>query len=294
MRKVHCADCGKSYDYDVDDFCPRCGSFNPPPDSGATRLEQELLSRFQYPNAGGQPGKKARTVNYHPTYGSGPDLKKGRAHTASIKSCAACGPEKKKKSGVKGLVSLLVVLAILFVGVPLAGIVVKEVMDIVTDLAYSYDNPEGGSMAVEPAWEAEEKVYPEGWYESYDTITLSNGQEVSVGDGWEPWLPEEVMEQHPGTRCVAVALWVLGEPGDSYIPVALMAEDGTSYLPEELPAWVVEECGLDCVSLADGTANEEIFGYIFYFLPEDVTRQDLTAVLMDEENVYVDIDVEVE
>ena len=287
MRKVHCADCGKSYDYDVDDFCPRCGSFNPPPDSGATRLEQEMLSRFQRPGASGQPGKKARTVNYHPTYGSGPDLKKGRVHTASIKSCDACGPEKKKKSGVKTLVILLVILGILFVGVPLVQVVVEEVMDAVTDLAYSYDNPEGVFIDEEP-------VLPEGWYESYDTITLSNGQEVSVGDGWEPWLPEEVMEQHPGARCVAVALWVLGEPGDSYIPVTLMAEDGTSYLPEELPAWVVEECGLDCVSLADGTANEELFGYIFYFLPEDVTKQDLTAVLMDEENVYVDIDVEVE
>lgn len=288
MRKVHCADCGKSYDYDVDDFCPRCGSFNPPPDSGATRLEQELLSRFRRPDAGGQPGKKARTVNYHPTYGSGPDLKKGRVHTASIKNCAACGPEKKKKSGVKTLVILLVILGILFVGAPLVGVLVEEVMDAVTDLAYSFESRE------EPAWEAEEQVYPEGWYESYENITLSNGQQVSVGDGWEPWLPEELTDQYPGTRCVAVALWVLGEPGDSYIPVALMAEDGNFYLPEELPAAVEEECGLDCVSLADGTANEEIFGYSFYFLPEDVVEQDLTAVLMDEEDVYVAISVEVE
>ena len=37
MRNIRCADCGKKYDYDVDDFCPRCGSFNPPPDSGASR-----------------------------------------------------------------------------------------------------------------------------------------------------------------------------------------------------------------------------------------------------------------
>ena len=73
-----------------------------------------------------------------------------------------------------------------------------------------------------------------------------------------------------------------------------MAEDGNFYLPEELPAAVEEECGLDCVSLADGTANEEIFGYSFYFLPEDVVEQDLTAVLMDEEDVYVAISVEVE
>ena len=113
MRKVHCADCGKTYDYDVDDFCPRCGSFNPPPDSGATRLEQELLSRFQRPGTSGQRQNKTASYSYHPTYGSGPDLKRGRTHTASVKSCDACGPEKKKKkSGIKVRVILLVILGI--------------------------------------------------------------------------------------------------------------------------------------------------------------------------------------
>ena len=30
MRRVRCYDCGKRYDFDLDDFCPRCGAFNPP------------------------------------------------------------------------------------------------------------------------------------------------------------------------------------------------------------------------------------------------------------------------
>lgn len=30
MRKVRCYDCGKTYDFDVDDFCPKCGAFNQP------------------------------------------------------------------------------------------------------------------------------------------------------------------------------------------------------------------------------------------------------------------------
>lgn len=30
MRKVRCADCGKTYDYDEDAFCPKCGAFNQP------------------------------------------------------------------------------------------------------------------------------------------------------------------------------------------------------------------------------------------------------------------------
>ena len=30
MRRVRCYECGKRYDFDADDFCPRCGAFNPP------------------------------------------------------------------------------------------------------------------------------------------------------------------------------------------------------------------------------------------------------------------------
>ena len=30
MQKVRCVDCGKTYDYDEDAFCPKCGGFNQP------------------------------------------------------------------------------------------------------------------------------------------------------------------------------------------------------------------------------------------------------------------------
>ena len=30
MRWVRCYECGKRYDFDVDDFCPKCGAFNQP------------------------------------------------------------------------------------------------------------------------------------------------------------------------------------------------------------------------------------------------------------------------
>lgn len=30
MRNVRCHECGKRYNYDVDDFCPRCGAFTQP------------------------------------------------------------------------------------------------------------------------------------------------------------------------------------------------------------------------------------------------------------------------
>ena len=34
MRLV-CSECKKVYDYDMDDFCPRCGAYNQPPKAGA-------------------------------------------------------------------------------------------------------------------------------------------------------------------------------------------------------------------------------------------------------------------
>ena len=30
MQRVRCYDCGRSYDYDEDGFCPNCGAFNQP------------------------------------------------------------------------------------------------------------------------------------------------------------------------------------------------------------------------------------------------------------------------
>ena len=33
MRKVQCGECGRRYDFDIDDFCPKCGAFNQPAQS---------------------------------------------------------------------------------------------------------------------------------------------------------------------------------------------------------------------------------------------------------------------
>ena len=35
MIRVVCEDCGKSYNYEVDDFCPKCGAYNQPPKAGS-------------------------------------------------------------------------------------------------------------------------------------------------------------------------------------------------------------------------------------------------------------------
>ena len=46
MRRVKCEDCGRVYDFDTDDFCPRCGAFTFPKgdrigtDSSVVRVEE--------------------------------------------------------------------------------------------------------------------------------------------------------------------------------------------------------------------------------------------------------------
>ena len=110
MRKVTCADCGKRYDYDKDDFCPKCGSFNQPPDSGATRLEQELLSRFPSGQARQSAGRNI----------SGPAAKSRSApaaHTPPRRGGSGpLTPSPRKKSGggaVAGIVALLFCLLVI-------------------------------------------------------------------------------------------------------------------------------------------------------------------------------------
>ena len=48
MRKVICQECRKAYDYDVDDFCPRCGAFNIPAKSQRTMIRVDGLSEANH------------------------------------------------------------------------------------------------------------------------------------------------------------------------------------------------------------------------------------------------------
>lgn len=45
MRRVRCYECGKSYDYDEEDFCPKCGAFNQPPRSTAIGADGSVIRR---------------------------------------------------------------------------------------------------------------------------------------------------------------------------------------------------------------------------------------------------------
>ena len=117
MRKITCADCGKHYDFDKDDFCPRCGSFNQPPNSGATRLEQELLSRFSSGQARQTGG---RSVSAPVSKGRPAAAPYAAPHAAPQRGAASpLTPKPKKKSAGGVVVSIVALLFCLLVILPL-------------------------------------------------------------------------------------------------------------------------------------------------------------------------------
>ena len=43
VRKVRCHECGKVYNFDAEDFCPRCGAFTQPPKSTAIDADGSVI-----------------------------------------------------------------------------------------------------------------------------------------------------------------------------------------------------------------------------------------------------------
>ena len=275
MRKVTCQDCGKHYDYDVDDFCPKCGSFNPPPDGGATRLEQELLSRFQHgpakrsaPSARRReepaaPARKSRSV---PLSGT-PDLR----------------PARRKKGGPKALAVALVLVLVLAVVPPVVSFVVETAEDFVD--SFSYTQP-AYEPDYEPAPEPDALSTPvqgEVYHEVYEDFSFC-GFTAAVGDPWICWLPDEVMQAHPGQLCLVAALWVEGgyprEDLDFYYPY-LALDNGETYFAEDDPELVAAaaEYDIEVVTPYDAQWTDSLDGYMLFFVPEEAAGQSARLVL---------------
>lgn len=49
MRKVQCGECGRIYDFDQDEFCPKCGAFNQPPRSTRINAQGEVIEGIPSP-----------------------------------------------------------------------------------------------------------------------------------------------------------------------------------------------------------------------------------------------------
>lgn len=216
MRKVTCASCGRPYDYDSDDFCPKCGSYNSPPDRAGARPAQAPPARVSAaskdrPRPAAQPKTPPvgpRTVSYGGPQGGTPWEEP---------------PARRQRSPLKLLVIVLVSLFLLCIVLPF-------VLGLMLNLseAFAGRRPEPGAVAqAEPAG---------GTHALWEPFSIHGTQQVTVEDPWEVDLTYVPLARREGFRCLAVDLWVEGgERRDdlTFFPAELRLEDGTALLAED-------------------------------------------------------------
>ena len=256
MRKVTCASCGRPYDYDSDDFCPKCGSYNPPPDRAGARPAQAPPARVSAaskdrPRPAAQPKTPPvgpRTVSYGGPQGGTP---------------WAEPPARRQRSPLKLLVLVLVSLFLLCIVLPF-------VLGLMLNLseAFAGRRPEPGAVAqAEPAG---------GTHALWEPFSIHGTQQVTVEDPWEVDLTYVPLARREGFRCLAVDLWVEGgERRDdlTFFPAELRLEDGTAFLAEDDASLArqLKDAGVYLVTLSDAQWEDPLYGQMIFFVPEDAS-----------------------
>ena len=256
MRKVTCASCGRPYDYDSDDFCPKCGSYNPPPDRAGARPAQAPPARVSAaskdrPRPAAQPKTPPvgpRTVSYGGPQGGTPWEEP---------------PARRQRSPLKLLVIVLVSLFLLCIVLPC-------VLGLMLNLseAFAGRRPEPGAVAqAEPAG---------GTHALWEPFSIHGTQQVTVEDPWEVDLTYVPLARREGFRCLAVDLWVEGgERRDdlTFFPAELRLEDGTALLAEDDASLArqLKDAGVYLVTLSDAQWEDPLYGQMIFFVPEDAS-----------------------
>ena len=256
MRKVTCASCGRPYDYDSDDFCPKCGSYNPPPDRAGARPAQATPARVSAaskdrPRPAAQPKTPPvgpRTVSYGGPQGGTPWEEP---------------PARRQRSPLKLLVLVLVSLFLLCIVLPF-------VLGLMLNLseAFAGRRPEPGAVAqAEPAG---------GTHALWEPFSIHGTQQVTVEDPWEVDLTYVPLARREGFRCLAVDLWVEGgERRDdlTFFPAELRLEDGTALLAEDDASLArqLKDAGVYLVTLSDAQWEDPLYGQMIFFVPEDAS-----------------------
>ena len=256
MRKVTCASCGRPYDYDSDDFCPKCGSYNPPPDRAGARPAQAPPARVSAaskdrPRPAAQPKTPPvgpRTVSYGGPPGGTPWEEP---------------PARRQRSPLKLLVLVLVSLFLLCIVLPF-------VLGLMLNLseAFAGRRPEPGAVAqAEPAG---------GTHALWEPFSIHGTQQVTVEDPWEVDLTYVPLARREGFRCLAVDLWVEGgERRDdlTFFPAELRLEDGTALLAEDDASLArqLKDAGVYLVTLSDAQWEDPLYGQMIFFVPEDAS-----------------------
>lgn len=259
MRRVRCKDCRYVYDYDRDDFCPRCGSYNPPEDTGSTRLEQELLSRFgdgrrNQARAKGQ--QEARGAENRPPI---------RLHMAYDPGGTA---ERSQRAGrlAAGLVALVVVAVVVIAGL------LSALSPYLTAGSAPEERPAGGTAAV-----AERRVAQGERFAYYD-------MECTVDGMWRLDVPEG-----GGTASyLLVDLWVEG--GGEYLPERQFADPVLRLDGAELTAAAdrstssrLRDWGVYVIQPRDTMWEDPLYGQLVFPLTAGGAQEADTAELVLEE-----------
>lgn len=126
MQKVKCYECGKSYDYQEDAFCPNCGAFTPPPRHAYIAADGSVV-RVDGLNEAGHEGSFAHQ-EFHEEEKS--RRKSGLSHgvqripdlitTRQTKEATQSGQEKNGQLP-KGIVGVLAWIAFAIVALNLFG-----------------------------------------------------------------------------------------------------------------------------------------------------------------------------
>ena len=256
MRKVTCASCGRPYDYDSDDFCPKCGSYNPPPDRAGARPAQAPPARVSAaskdrPRPAAQPKTPPvgpRTVSYGGPQGGTPWEEP---------------PARRQRSPLKLLVLVLVSLFLLCIVLPFVFGLMLNLSE-----AFAGRRPEPGAVAqAEPAG---------GTHALWEPFSIHGTQQVTVEDPWEVDLTYVPLARREGFRCLAVDLWVEGgERRDdlTFFPAELRLEDGTALLAEDDASLArqLKDAVVHRVTLSDAQWEDPLYGQMIFFVPEDAS-----------------------
>lgn len=274
MRKVTCKDCGRQYDYDKDDFCPKCGSYNPPGSGNSTRVEQELLSRFDGGRKSQARGKEqaaarqvqartpaarqapaqGRTVpqgQYKP-HGVGAATEAGRKHGSSIRGCAACEEPVPRGHGKA------VVLLLLLAAVAAAALVAAW---------------NAGVFQPKPEIPSEPLLLSHAVGEAFSM----NDTQVTVDDVWQVDLSGSKFGRE-GYACVVLDMWIEGGTRRDDLAFAtpmLELADGTRIPCDDARELTraLKDYGVYDVTLSDCQWEDPLDGQFVFFVPLDAGGQ---------------------
>lgn len=253
MRRVTCGDCGKRYDFDRDDFCPRCGSFNPPAASGSTQMERALLSRFET----AQPSQ-APQQHLSPSHSSRRPV---RLPQLRRETPPKPGPVRTQ-TGL-GRLALVIVLLLLLTAA------VQPAVGLLSWLA--------GRLL--PASSSNLSLHQIGESFALNDVTVSIDSAV-----WVP-LSEKSSLYREDTQCLALSVWITGGTfrEDLWIDTPCICLEDGSQIPLDddlLVSRQLKTYGIYEVSLDDYLWEDPLMGEFVFFLPAGTSGE--VSLLIDE------------